>query len=307
MKKTPTSVPHDGLFKTFLTDPAVARDFLAIHLPPALLQICDLNTLQLTSGSFIEEDLRTWFADVLYSLKTINGEGYIYALIEHQSSPDRHMAFRLMRYCIAAMQRHLDAGHDRLPLVMPILFCHGRATPWPHTLNWLELFDDPGVAHQLYSQSFPAVDPGTLADDDIMKHRRVAVLELLLKHIRIRELAEIKESLISLLSQGYSTETQRMALLNWMVQTGNAAEPTALLEELAHRLPQYKEEFMTIAQKLEQIGREQGLKQGRLQGELETTRKIAHTMLQNNMDDVTVIKMTGISEDELNQIRHNVP
>lgn len=26
-------------------------------------------------------------------------------------------------------------------------------------------------------------------------------------------------------------------------------------QELAHRLPQYKEEFMTIAQKLEQIGR----------------------------------------------------
>ncbi len=34
------------------------------------------------------------------------------------------MAFRLMRYAIAAMQRHLDAGHDTLlPLVLnAILF-----------------------------------------------------------------------------------------------------------------------------------------------------------------------------------------
>ncbi len=37
--------------------------------------------------------------------------GYIYVVIEHQSSPDAQMAFRLMRYAIAAMQRHLDGGH----------------------------------------------------------------------------------------------------------------------------------------------------------------------------------------------------
>lgn len=32
------------------------------------------------------------------------------------------MAFRMMRYAIAAMQKHLDAGHKTLPLVVPILF-----------------------------------------------------------------------------------------------------------------------------------------------------------------------------------------
>ena len=64
---------------------------------------------------------------------------------------------------------------------------------------------------------------------------------------------------------------------------------------------------MTIAQNLEQIGGAQGLVQGRLQGEQEATRKIVHTMLQNNMDDVTVMKITGISEDELNQTCRYAP
>ena len=45
---------------------------------------------------------------MLWSLKTTSGKGYIYALIEHQSSPDAHMAFRMMRFAIAAMQKHLD-------------------------------------------------------------------------------------------------------------------------------------------------------------------------------------------------------
>ncbi|HIF2875910.1 TPA: Rpn family recombination-promoting nuclease/putative transposase [Salmonella enterica] len=69
---------------------------------------------------------------------------------------------------------------------------------------------------------------------------------------------------------------------------------------------------MTIAQQLEQIGIEKGLQQG-LQlgeqrgiekGEREATLKIARTMLQNGIDRNTVMKMTGLTEDDLAQIRH---
>lgn len=46
-----TSTPHDVVFKQFLTHPDTARDFLELHVPPALLQYCDLNTLKLEPGS----------------------------------------------------------------------------------------------------------------------------------------------------------------------------------------------------------------------------------------------------------------
>lgn len=96
---------------------------------PHCCALCNLNTLRLESGSFIDDELRASHSDILYSLQTQAGEGYIYLLIEHQSSADRHMAFRLMRYAIAAMQRHLDKGHTQLPLVIPLLFYHGRVSP----------------------------------------------------------------------------------------------------------------------------------------------------------------------------------
>ena len=115
MKKGTTSTPHDAVFKQFLSHPDCARDFIEIHLPASLRQLCDLQTLRLESGSFIEADLRASYSDVLWSLNTSDGDGYIYVVIEHQSTPDAHMAFRLMRYALAAMQRHLDAGHKTLP------------------------------------------------------------------------------------------------------------------------------------------------------------------------------------------------
>lgn len=289
------AVPHDGLFKTFLTDIATARDFLTFHLPPHLLEICDLKSLQLASGSFIEENLRTYFADVLYSLRMTSGEGYIYTLIEHQSSPDKHMAFRLMRYAVAAMQRHLDAGHEKLPLVIPLLFCHGRATPWPYSTDWTMLFAEPEIARRLYTNSFPLIDVGALADDDIMQHRRMAMLELLLKHARTRDLVELSEKLVALLLQEYTTGEQLVTLMNWMLRTGSTVKPEQLLQELAGRSSTPENVLMTIAEYLEK----KGLEKGRTQGEHEAALKIARALLQNGIKPDMVLKTTGLSDKEL--------
>ena len=56
------------------------------------------------------------------------------------------------------MQHHLDAGNKTLPLVIPMLFYHGQQSPYPWSLNWLDEFDNPQLARQLYSEAFPLVD-----------------------------------------------------------------------------------------------------------------------------------------------------
>jgi len=48
--------------------------------------VCDLSPLKLESGSFVEESLRAYYSDVLYSLKTVAGDGYFHVLIEHEST-----------------------------------------------------------------------------------------------------------------------------------------------------------------------------------------------------------------------------
>ncbi|CAM4048940.1 Rpn family recombination-promoting nuclease/putative transposase [Serratia silvae] len=310
MKKT-TPTLHDAVFKQFLTHPDTARDFLAVHLPSALLQHCDLNTLKLESGSFIESDLRAYYSDVLYSLRTVRGDGYVYVLIEHQSSPDKHMAFRLVRYAIAAMHRHLETGHDQLPLVIPMLFYHGQVTPYPYSLSWLEEFSEPDLARQLYSGDFPLVDVTVIPDDDIMQHRRMAILELLQKHVRQRDLAELQEPLVTLLLAGYTTKDQLISLMNYMLQVGSTTEPERLIRELASRAPRHEEELMTIAEYLEQkgiekgieIGIEKGIEIGIEQGR-EAVLKIASSMLADGFDRATVMKLTGLSAEDLAQIRH---
>ena len=295
-----TATPHDAAFKQFLTHPATARDFIQLHLPAELLMLCDLKTLKLESGSFIEENLRAYFSDVIYSLKTTTGEGYIHVLIEHQSTPDRHMAFRLLRYAVAAMQRHLDAGHDTLPLVIPLLFYTGKRSPYPYSTNWLQEFNDPALAGKLYSTDFPLVDVTVIADDDIMHHRRMAALTLLQKHIHQRDLAEQLDRFATLLITEPITGQQFISLINYLIQAGEASDAEAFVRRLAQQVPQHEEALMTIAQQLEQKGIEKGIEQGRKEEAL----KIARNMLQNGIDRSAVMKMTNLSDDELAQIQH---
>lgn len=49
-KKNSTPTPHDATFRQFLTQPDIARDFMELHA------VCDLSTLKLESGSFVEDD-----------------------------------------------------------------------------------------------------------------------------------------------------------------------------------------------------------------------------------------------------------
>ena len=315
-KKNSTPTPHDATFRQFLTQPEIARDFMELHLPAELRALCDLSTLKLESGSFVEDDLRQYFSDVLYSLKTTAGDGYVHVLIEHQSSPDRHMAFRLLRYAVAAMQRHLEAGHKKLPLVIPVLFYTGKRSPYPYSTRWLDEFNDPEVAEKLYSGAFPLTDITVIPDDDIMNHRSMAALTLLQKHIHQRDMATLTDRLATLLMADYLSSSQVTGLIHYLLQAGESADSEAFVRELAQRVPQHGDALMTIAQQLEQKGIEKGRMEGRQEGiqlgeqrgiekgEREATLKIARTMLQNGLDQNIVMQMTGLTEDELAQIHH---
>lgn len=114
-------------------------------------------------------------------METSDGDGYIYCVIEHQSSAEKEYGFSANALCHCRHAASPDKGYDRVPLVVPLLFYHGETSPYPYSLNWLDEFDDPQLARQLYTEAFPLVDITIVPDDEIMQHRRIALLELIQK------------------------------------------------------------------------------------------------------------------------------
>ncbi|EIF0294112.1 Rpn family recombination-promoting nuclease/putative transposase [Salmonella enterica] len=288
-----SNTPHDAFFKQFLIHPDTTRDFLDIHLPAEIRGICDLDTLRLESSHSVEESLKEQYSDVLYSVKMQGTSGYIHVLIEHQSTADKKMAFRMMRYAIAAMHRLLKDENGPLPLVVPLLFYQEKTSPYPLSMSWLDMFALPELARRIYSEPFPLVDITVIPDDDIMQHRRIALLE----------------RLVTLISAEYTTESQLNSLLSYMVQRGHTDQPQVFYRELANRLPQ-EESMMTLAEWFEEQGMQKGGREGMLEGKreglqegkTEERRNIARRMLESGMTREAVAQITTLTDDEIEQI-----
>ena len=141
------------------------------------LKAMDLDTMRLESSDFLHDNLRRSQADVLYSLETTQGLGYIYTLVEHQSSPDPQMPLRILEYQVQIMQKHLKKGHATLPLVFPMVVYAGKKTPYPEKTDLYEMFENPELAKKFMFKPFKLIDLTTLPDKEIAKSKENANTE----------------------------------------------------------------------------------------------------------------------------------
>ncbi|WGM03350.1 Rpn family recombination-promoting nuclease/putative transposase [Arsenophonus nasoniae] len=268
--------------------------------------------------SFVDSEMKNYQSDILYSVSTSKGSGYIYVLIEHQSTPDKLMAWRLMRYSLAAMQKHLEAGHKQLPLVFPILFYCGEQSPYPYSTHWLDCFEDRKLAESIYTHPFKLADITTLDDGEIMQHKRMALLTLIQKHIRRRDMTELFDEIVTLLSYNYYTDNQVITMFNYLIQEGNAKKPMEFITEIAKQSEKHEGALMTIAQALKQEGLQEGLQRGKLEGlqegiqigeqngmqkgEKQASMKIARQLLEKGVERDVVKLSTGLTDTEMSNL-----
>lgn len=92
--------PHDRLFRETWSNRETAADFLMNYLPAEILSVTDLESLEICKDSFIEEELKDYYSDILYRVAFDGEEGYIYLLFEHKSYADRLIFLQLLEYMI---------------------------------------------------------------------------------------------------------------------------------------------------------------------------------------------------------------
>eukprot|EP01084_Bolivina_argentea_P199584 341485_1 len=149
-----------------------------------------------------------------------------------------------------AVEKAKEIGY---PLVVPILFYQGEATPYPLSMCWFDMFYSPELARRVYNSPFPLVDITITPDDEIMQHRRIAILELLQKHIRQRDLMLLLEQLVTLIDEGYTSGSQLVAMQNYMLQRGHTEQADMFYGVFRDR-ETGGESMMTLAQWFEEKG-----------------------------------------------------
>ena len=139
-----TNHPHDALFKASLT-PEAARALCRAVLPPEVAQAFEGAVITRAPSEFVEEALRDRSSDVLYRATFGDQEALIYVLVEHQSTVDPLMAFRVLRYMVRIWSQWLDHEEGRpkkLPPILPIVLYHGKQS-WNAAQAFEDLIDLP--------------------------------------------------------------------------------------------------------------------------------------------------------------------
>lgn len=98
LKKPERKYSHDKLVKNILKDKKEAEVFINQFLEPRE-EVKAENLIRYTN-SYITKKYKSKEADLVYKLK--NQE--VFFLIEHQSSIDNSMPYRILNYCIDIMQ-----------------------------------------------------------------------------------------------------------------------------------------------------------------------------------------------------------
>ncbi|MDR5615519.1 MAG: hypothetical protein RAM38_15280 [Arsenophonus sp.] len=138
----------------------------------------------------------------------------------------------------------------------------------------------------------------------------MALLELLQKHIRRRDMTELLDSIVKLLSYNYYTDNQVIIMFNYLIQEGNAKKPMEFITEIAKQSEKHEGALMTIAQQIEemgiqkgiQIGEQNGMQKGKLEGEKQASMKIARQLLEKGVERDIVKLSTGLTDTEMSNL-----
>jgi predicted transposase/invertase (TIGR01784 family) len=296
--------PHDKFATTSLKQIAIAKDFFKAHLPSAIYQRLDLTSLQTLDKTYISPELQSLRGDIVYRCQIEGQMGYlpILFLIEHQSTADRHMAFRLWQYTLKVMQDHLQAGHDTLPIVLPLCLYHGTESPYPYSRDIYDSFADPAFARQYVFQPFQLVDLTQIPLPALAQHGMAAVMEILLQSYR----QNIIWLLQHLTQTGLLTQTVQQtsshyleSMLNYLAECGDELNESAteqLIEILNTALPDQHKTIMTFKEQFKAEGHTEGL------------LTAARSMLLSGM---SIQKVSGImpmlDADRLQQLQESLP
>jgi predicted transposase/invertase (TIGR01784 family) len=303
---------HDLFFKRSMQNIEVARDFFKANLPAKILKYVHLETLTLQSVSYIDDKLKSLYSNIVYRVESQHGIGYLAVLVEHQSRAEVHLPFRILEYSVAIMRQHLKQGHDTLPLVYPIVVYHGKTTPYPHSCDILDLFEDRNAARSLLFKPFQLLDLNQIPDEEIKQFGLASIMGLVLKYIFT---GDIEPALKLLAKWGAFSQAEKQMLADYLRamihyifnKADTQCNVHAITNLLTHEIPSEEDDIMKIAQQLKQKGMQEGIQKGRLEGIQEGIHNTQHAMVcrmsKMGLSDREIAQYTNLSLDEIDAIK----
>ncbi|NUU95132.1 hypothetical protein XO10_02345 [Marinitoga sp. 1135] len=200
---------EDQLFKNILSDKEMLVEFINIFLPKLRSYNIKPENIKIENTRFTDLAYGDKESDLLFKIKYDEREMYLFLLIEHQSSVDYLMQFRILEYMIRIWREYIKSfkkesrtkGFKLIPII-PIVFYTGKrkwtAENWfmKKVENW-EMFSE-----YVPSFKYEIIDLSQLEEERLLRIKNALGLLLTLNKSEteriIETLKEIKKELETL-------------------------------------------------------------------------------------------------------------
>ncbi len=314
--------PHDKFFRSIMVNPKVAREFFEQNLPEDVKAVIDFSTIQLQKESYIGDKLRLQVADLLYSADFSGKQGYLYVLIEHQSSPSRFMALRIIKYIIAIMEEHIKKTRDRfLPAVYPCIYYTGNRK-YNYSTDLFDLFGrNKELVRNVLLRPYQLIDLSEIPDEKLKERfLRYGVVAQVMKHIHDNNFLPILKEVVGDLKtiEELGEMDYIHAVLSYAMNA-NDLDKKEFIEVVKKGLTKISEgEIMTLADQFRQEGRQEGKREGYNEamlaieqekraslekGKQEKAETIALNLFSQGLSFEQIATATGLTSQQIEEIK----
>ena len=301
------NTPHNDFFTQLMNRKEIAIAFFKRCLPPNILAQADFSTLKLEESKHIMLGGVKLYNDLIYSLTLHQGQKVcILLMCEHQSKPHPQMPFRLLQYNVATIADHLEQNNKHTPIIVNIVFYHGKE-PWNYSTAFADSYQDPELGAQyLYAAPFILVLLPASREDKVYIDKDLGFCFVAFRCTSSADpYAELSHFMdIPVFKEYFQKlpEEDRYLMVNYLgkciTRKGHNLEK---LVTLTTNNTKEKEEMMeSIAQEYIDRGIEQGIEQGMERGKQEEKLGIARNMLHQLKLGLEIVQQaTGLSRQEL--------
>lgn len=196
----------------------------------------------------------------------------IHILIEHQSSVNKLIRYRLWNYCALIWDKYLKQNQSNmLPLIFPLVFYHGEAA-YSGPRKIADLIQAPlDLIETALFGDFHLVDAHEINDDELRRRKWAGIIQYVLKHVNNRNSNRLVETIIELL-KGIEGEVGAdvygsTLLLYWFKKAATCKDPKEFLGAVAEGLStRMGGEIMSMAEQWAEQHKQEGIKLGLQQG-----------------------------------------
>lgn len=296
---------HDKTFRKILDD---RKEFtIFINKIFNLAEKLEEKDIEKYNRKFVSVDYTNQESDVIYKLK--NKE--IFILVEHQTKIDKKMPIRILKYELEIIRSRMDENNRlEFPIIIPIVLYTGKQR-WNAKINYPSYNSELARYRGLKKVEYNLVDINDYTIEDLYKENSILTKIMILE--KSNKYIEIINNVDKIVNKVYDsklyTQTQKEMLLNILNNTMINIVGNKKMKEYKIKL-KGGENMLALYEMIENerneiysTGIKEGKVKGKIEGKIEGIKAIAKKMLIMKFDKDTIMKATGIKEEELEKLK----